>query len=128
MEGTQPEPSGVHMDTNLQPPENAPGNEGHANPPQTNSTPPPDNLNDDNNETPPSRATPQLKVKKTRAVLKIATLNIRGGGSAATQNKWRHMNQIMREKRIAILAIQETHLSEARVNLLNSQFNRRLKI
>ena len=34
----------------------------------------------------------------------------------------------MQEKRIAILAIQETHLSEARVNLLNSQFNRRLKI
>ena len=72
--------------------------------------------------------TPQLGVKTTRATMKIATLNIRGGGSTSTRDKWQHVNQIMREKNIAILAIQETHLNQASVNEINNQFNQGLRV
>jgi hypothetical protein len=50
--------------------------------------------------------------KQTQANLKIASLNIRGDGSAQTHEKWQHINQIMREHNIGILAVQETHLTE----------------
>ena len=67
-------------------------------------------------------------MKKTKAVLKLATLNIRGGGSVATQGKWNHINQIIRDKKIAILAIQESHLNEASLNNLNTFYHKRMKI
>ena len=55
-------------------------------------------------------------------------LNIQGGGSAVTQEKWAHINQIMRDKKIAVLAVQETHLDETTVNSLNSLFHIRLRV
>ena len=128
MEDARPEPSGVSTN-NPRPPENTRGNEGHANPPQTNPVPPPATRGNDNPNTRNTNpSTPRLGVKKTKAVLKVATLNIRGGGSANTQDKWQHMNQIMREQRIAILAVQETHLDEIMAGNLNTQFNGRLSI
>ena len=113
-----------------QPPEIAQGNDGHANPPQRDPTPPLDTQNNDNtnDRTYPNTPVSHLGVKKTKAALKIATLNIRGGGSATTRDKWQHMNQIMREQKIAILAVQETHLDEAMTNNLNNQFVSRLRI
>ncbi|KAF8897703.1 Endonuclease/exonuclease/phosphatase, partial [Infundibulicybe gibba] len=58
----------------------------------------------------------------------IATLNIKGGGSNVTQNKWQHINQVLRDQRIDILSIQETHLSAQRVEDLHHQFDRRVHI
>ena len=45
-----------------------------------------------------------------------------------TQEKWGHINQIMRDKKIAVLAVQESHLDETAVDNLNSLFHRRLSI
>ncbi|KAG2744731.1 DNase I-like protein, partial [Suillus brevipes Sb2] len=43
-------------------------------------------------------------------------------------DKWTHINQIMKEKKIGILAVQETHLSKDDETSLNETFNKRLKI
>ncbi|KAF9554107.1 DNase I-like protein, partial [Agrocybe pediades] len=77
------------------------------------------------NESPP-RST--LGRKRTKAKIKIATLNIRGGGSAATRPKWDHVNQLLRTKKIGILAIQESHLKDEDVNTLHEKFPTRLHI
>ena len=117
----RPEPSGVPADESL-PPEDTLGDDGHVNPAQALFEDPADiALND-------TTYTPQLGVKTTKAQIKMATLNIRGGGSTTTREKWQHVNQIMRDQRIAVLAIQETHLNEINVNQLNNQFHGRLRI
>jgi len=66
--------------------------------------------------------------KNTKAAIRLATLNIRGGGLHTTHEKWQHINQIIRDKKIAVLAIQETHLSETNTESLNNQFHGRMKI
>ncbi|KAH6905947.1 Endonuclease/exonuclease/phosphatase, partial [Coprinopsis sp. MPI-PUGE-AT-0042] len=68
-----------------------------------------------------SRRQPRKK-KNLKANIKIATLNMRGGGSDNTADKWQHIRQIMRENKLGILALQETHLKPNTVNDLNSQF------
>jgi hypothetical protein len=58
--------------------------------------------------------------KNTKAAIKIATLNMKGFlvndplNPGIKINKWNHVNQIMRENNIAILVLQETHLTEER--------------
>ena len=47
----------------------------------------------------------------TRESIKMASLNIKGCRSGEI-DKWMHVLQIMQEKRIGILAIQETHLTD----------------
>lgn len=70
----------------------------------------------------------QQGIKTTRATLKIASLNIRGGGSQNTNDKWQHMNQLLHDKKIGILAIQETHISDERIEQLHEQFSQRVHI
>ena len=62
--------------------------------------------------------------KNTRAAIKIASLNMRGRG----RDKWLHINQIMKEKKIGILALQETHLSDEQTGNIQNLFNKRLAI
>lgn len=52
--------------------------------------------------------------QKTAATIKIASWNMRGRGD----DKWMHINQTMRQKKIGILCLQETHLSEEHTNTL----------
>ncbi|KAF5340368.1 hypothetical protein D9611_007908 [Ephemerocybe angulata] len=68
------------------------------------------------------------KKRRTRANVKIASLNIRGGGSDQTRQKWQHINQLMRQKDIGILAVQETHLKRETTESLNGQFERKMII
>lgn len=84
-----------------------------------------------NNESTPPRRTrdiPEIpldikeKKKKTRANLTIATLNMQGRGANSAfdpNNKWHHINQLMTENKLSILALQETHLDDE----LRSQIN-----
>ncbi|KAF9537728.1 DNase I-like protein, partial [Agrocybe pediades] len=65
---------------------------------------------------------------RTKAKIKIATLNIRGGGSATTRPKWDHVNQLLRTQQIGILAIQESHLKEEDVITLHEKFPTRLHV
>ena len=72
-----------------------------------------------------TRASTGAKIKKnTRASLKIATLNMRGRG----QDKWNHINQLMRSKRIGIIVLQETHLNEQHAARMHHLFGKRIKI
>ncbi|PPQ77610.1 hypothetical protein CVT24_005290 [Panaeolus cyanescens] len=54
---------------------------------------------------------PHKRPTRTRAYLKIGTLNMNGGGSNATKDKWENINQIVREEHLDVLVLQETHLT-----------------
>ncbi|KAJ7058999.1 Endonuclease/exonuclease/phosphatase [Mycena amicta] len=50
------------------------------------------------------------------------------GRYAEGVDKWPHVNQIMRDQNIGILALQETHLTEAEQHKLNKTFSRTLNV
>ncbi|KZP21142.1 DNase I-like protein [Athelia psychrophila] len=69
--------------------------------------------------------------KRSRASIKIATLNLNGKGTLigdTEDNKWLHVNQLMREQKIGVLAIQEAHLTTDFVEQISDLFQRRLHI
>ena len=63
-----------------------------------------------------------------KGALNFASLNMKGGGSTSTSNKWLEICQLMREEKIDVLAIQETHLSEQKKEELNQIFERQIHI
>ncbi|KAI0686121.1 Endonuclease/exonuclease/phosphatase, partial [Cerioporus squamosus] len=68
---------------------------------------------------------------RTRGHITVASLNMRGfgdirGGQAS--EKWWSLNQVIRDERIAILALQETHLTEERVDALNTLFRATMRV
>ncbi|KIJ54274.1 hypothetical protein M422DRAFT_241525 [Sphaerobolus stellatus SS14] len=63
-----------------------------------------------------------------RGSLQISSLSIRGGGSNATRDKWDHLWQVMRQNQIGILAVQESHISNAALQELENTFSSRLQI
>ncbi len=63
--------------------------------------------------------------------IKVAALNIQGMGDTRAwhpNNKWKHVNQIMRQKKIGVLIVGEAHLNDERRDDIEALFNRRLKI
>ena len=79
----------------------------------------------------PRRARRAKKKLSRRAAIQIASLNINGFGTTSTHlnsNKWNHINQVLREKKIAILLVQETHMTEDRRVQVENLFSRRMKI
>jgi exonuclease III len=77
---------------------------------------------------PPPQQGQKKKIKKnTRASIHIASLNMRGRGSGQN-DKWNNINQVMKEHRIAVLAIQEAHLTQQHVDNLHGLFGKRLQI
>jgi len=67
--------------------------------------------------------------KIIKVAIKVASLNIlRFGHNNPNhiQNKWKHVNQIMRDEKIAILLLQETHMNVERQNKVQMLFERRL--
>ncbi|KAJ3927643.1 MAG: hypothetical protein NXY57DRAFT_1105185 [Lentinula lateritia] len=69
--------------------------------------------------------------KDTRASIKIAALNIKGYGATAPDhpnNKWLHVNQIMRERKIGILAVGEAHMNKEQCDEIEKLHGSRLKI
>jgi exonuclease III len=71
--------------------------------------------------------TPGQKIKK-KANINIATLNI-NRASAPTANlnlidKWTRINSTIRNNKIAILALQETHLDEEGIEAINRCFGK----
>ncbi|KAF6756682.1 Endonuclease/exonuclease/phosphatase, partial [Ephemerocybe angulata] len=51
--------------------------------------------------------------KRSRAAMRIASLNMRGGGLTNSRDKWTSVSSLLREESISILALQETHISDA---------------
>jgi hypothetical protein len=75
------------------------------------------------------RAADKASKKNTKAAIRIASLNIKGWkATGAPQPKWNEINQLMREKRIGILLVQEAHLNEERQESINTLFRKRLKV
>ncbi len=69
--------------------------------------------------------------KKTKGRLRLGTLNMRGytsSGGGPPTDKWLCINQVIRDNRIAVLALQETHLTAERINLLNTLFKSSLLV
>ena len=91
----------------------------------------------DRGRAPPPRGTKHkarkaARSKKTlKAAITVASINIRGFGSEnaySPNNKWMHVNQLMRDKRIGILVVQETHMDEKRRQQVEDLFQRRIRI
>ncbi|KAG1869342.1 Endonuclease/exonuclease/phosphatase [Suillus subalutaceus] len=74
-----------------------------------------------------NKCTKKKNKKNTRANVKIASLNMRGRWHQSS-DKWSHLNQIVREQKIGIIALQETHLSKADEDALNQVSGSRLHI
>lgn len=56
---------------------------------------------------------------------------MRGRGAPTGNNpdsKWNHINQLVKEKRLGVLAIQEAHLTQEHVDDLHKLFGKRLQI
>ncbi|KAF5334198.1 hypothetical protein D9611_014502 [Ephemerocybe angulata] len=51
--------------------------------------------------------------KRSRAAVRIASLNMRGGGLNSSREKWVGVHSLLREESLSILALQETHISDA---------------
>ncbi|KAI0334084.1 DNase I-like protein, partial [Cubamyces sp. BRFM 1775] len=69
------------------------------------------------------------KARPMRAHIKLASVNIRGFATAQAQtqyDKWLRINQMVREQRIAVLAIQEAHLTNERADTLKQLFEEQL--
>ncbi|KAF6742540.1 Endonuclease/exonuclease/phosphatase, partial [Ephemerocybe angulata] len=58
----------------------------------------------------PKRADRSSK-KRSRAAVRIASLNIKGGGLANSRDKWTQISGLMRDESLSILALQETHIN-----------------
>lgn len=65
--------------------------------------------------------------RKSKGRIVVASLNMRGGGFASgpvvANEKWLRINQLLRDNRIAVIGLQETHLSQERIDNLNELFN-----
>ncbi|KAH9850139.1 Endonuclease/exonuclease/phosphatase, partial [Lenzites betulinus] len=68
----------------------------------------------------------------TSARLILASLNMNGyttaSGTAAPCNKWMLINQLMRDEKLSILALQETHLTDDRITELRTLFGQYISI
>lgn len=65
--------------------------------------------------------------RRTRATLKLATWNMKGGASDSTQFKWTQIKREMRNDRVALMAVQETHLTEAKTDETERKLGNRLQ-
>ncbi|KAG1870490.1 Endonuclease/exonuclease/phosphatase [Suillus tomentosus] len=79
-----------------------------------------------------SRRTYTNTQKRTRANITLATLNVKGRASASlganSISKWPIINKTIREEKIGILCLQETHLSDENERQIESLFSRRLLV
>ncbi|KAH9850517.1 Endonuclease/exonuclease/phosphatase, partial [Lenzites betulinus] len=92
----------------------------------TDAPPTPPNLRGDTAGAPGGsnlRAAGQPKRSKGR--VKIVSLNVRGAGTVSERHpgeKWLRIHQLIKEKRIGILAVQEAHLTQERADVINALF------
>ena len=70
--------------------------------------------------------------KRMRANINIATLNINGSSAPSCNlsllEKWAMINQTLNEHKIAILAIQESHLDQEKINCIRESFGKKMQI
>ena len=87
----------------------------------TTDTPRADEIPRDRNRPPSGR--------KTKANIKIGTLNVSGKGLLYEENnKWAAIHRLMRDKKLGVMAIQETHLTDSDVKIIHDLYGRRIHI
>lgn len=110
----------------------APGTEGHNGQPDEGN-----NSETRTSEPPGTDPTPGQRNKDLRkrdgAKIKVASLNMKGKGPTPLpkmghEGKWFHINQLMRDKNIGALAIQEAHMTQIYADSINSCFGKRIKL
>ncbi|KAH9922929.1 Endonuclease/exonuclease/phosphatase, partial [Fomitopsis serialis] len=67
---------------------------------------------------------------KTKASLHIGSLNVNGRGplSGPRDHKWNAINQLLREERLGVLCLQETHLDQTHLDTIHELYGRRIRI
>ena len=83
------------------------------------------------NPNPNRRTRKRHSRKAVKAAIKVASLNMRGYGNENpnhAQNKWNYVNQIIRDEKIGILLLQETHMDVVRHSQVQKLFVNRLHI
>lgn len=65
--------------------------------------------------------------RKTAATLTITSWNMHSHGTGPN-DKWLHINQVMKDRRIGVLCLQETHLTPKRVTTIEELFGKRLHL
>ncbi|KAL0056828.1 hypothetical protein AAF712_016557 [Marasmius tenuissimus] len=78
----------------------------------------------------PTNNRPRLK-KNTKAHLTIGALNMRGLGSTNfndPRNKWYHINQLMRDRKIGVLILGEAHLNRERKQQIEDLYGGKIKV
>ncbi len=78
---------------------------------------------------PTTSRSPAVSSLRSRGAIKVASLNMNGAHSrsarpdgSSSQDKWMLINQLMRQNRIAILALQETHYTQLQADRVNQIF------
>ncbi|EPS92778.1 hypothetical protein FOMPIDRAFT_1080763, partial [Fomitopsis schrenkii] len=69
--------------------------------------------------------------RRTKAHMKIATLNISGRGDISASprnNKWNALHLAAKEQKLGIIALQESHLDETHIQRIHDMYGRRLHI
>jgi len=64
---------------------------------------------------------------RSRAAIRVASLNIKGYSTADDPNpdgKWQRCARVIKANKIAVLAIQESHMDEARCAHLNALYSK----
>ena len=98
--------------------------------PQMNDPPRAEPRTTANREHPRPRNVPRetlTQPRRQKQSLKIACLNMNGTGSK-TDDKWGAINNIMKQRKIAVLAIQESHPSEETQRTIQRRFQNSLQI
>ncbi|KAF5341088.1 hypothetical protein D9611_006142 [Ephemerocybe angulata] len=67
------------------------------------------------------------KGKKSRAALRVASLNMNGGNLTSSFHKWSQIQSIVRTSSLSVLALQETHITEQDRVVIENHF-RKLKL
>ncbi|KAJ7276388.1 Endonuclease/exonuclease/phosphatase, partial [Mycena haematopus] len=79
----------------------------------------------------PPRKPKGKRKKRTKASTLVATLNIKGIGNPNPwhpDHKWYHVNQLMKENKLGLLVVTESHLNVVRHAGIQNLFGRRLEI
>ena len=72
---------------------------------------------------------PAQSGRKTKANIKIGTLNVCGRGLLyGEDNKWAAIHRMVRDRKIGVLAIQESHLTNDDVDILHNLYGRQLRV
>jgi len=75
---------------------------------------------------------PQNDARKMRANINIATLNMNGlaapSAGMSPAEKWTMINQTLNKHKIAVLAIQETHLDQDSAEMIKARYSKKMEI